>query len=154
LHGAAQEYRETRLSQNRTRRLISVNRGIIKIKTRIGDLVEYISYPIIKIRKAQQTRRFIISVIQRGPTTSMAKRGQIMGYAMLEVPQKMSLKEISSKTGILISTYLNIIHITRELGRKSQNLDLFADENFTPLPNAVKGFNGVLTHISKNGSCV
>jgi len=62
----------------------------------------------------------------------------------------MSLKrEISSKTGILISTYLNIIHIPRELGRKSQNLDLFADEKFTPVPNAVKGFNEVLTWAKK-----
>jgi len=129
--------------------LISVNRGIIKIKTRIRDLVEYISCPILKIRKTNHTQRFIKMATPRGPTTSMAKRGQIMGYAMLDGQQKMSLKEISAKTGVLLSTCSNIIRTARQRARESQNADLFADENLAPLPNSVKGSNEALTQAQK-----
>ena len=79
----------------------------------------------------------------------MAKRGQIIGYAMLEGRQKMSLKEISEKTGVLVTTCSNIIRTARERAGENGNHDLCVDENLAPLPNSVKGANEALTPAQK-----
>jgi len=85
----------------------------------------------------------------RGRTTSMGKRGQIVGYAMLEGREKMTLKAISERTGVLISTCSNIIRTARQRASETQVADLCADENLAPLPNSVKGANQALTLAQK-----
>src|SRR5205807_8278962 len=85
----------------------------------------------------------------RGPTTSMAKRGQIVGYAMLDGGQKMTLKEISEKTGVLLCTCSNIIRKARQRARDNNTSDLCTNENLAPLPNSVKGSNAALSQAQK-----
>ena len=85
----------------------------------------------------------------RGKTTSMAKRGQIIGYSMLEGAQKMGLREISEKTGVLMSTCSNIIRRAHQRASENEIPDLCADENLAPLPNSVKGSNQALTEAEK-----
>jgi len=75
----------------------------------------------------------------------MAKRGQIVGYAMLEGNQKMGLKEILEKTGVLISTCSNIIRTAHQGASEIQRPDLCVDENLISLPNSVIGCNAVLS---------
>jgi len=75
----------------------------------------------------------------------MAKRGQIVGYAMLEGAQKTTLKEMSEKTGVLISICSNIIRTACQWASNNQQPDLCVDENWTPLPNSLKGTNTVLS---------
>jgi len=47
--------------------------------------------------------------VPRGPTTSMAKRAQIVAYSAIRGYRKVTLEQISAKTGVLVSTCLNII---------------------------------------------
>jgi len=77
----------------------------------------------------------------------MAKRGQIVGYAMPEGDQKimMGLKEISEKTGVLMSTCWNIIRTARHLASDNPQPDLCVDNHLTLLLNSVKVCNGVLS---------
>ena len=85
----------------------------------------------------------------RGPTTSLSKRGQILGYAMLDGRQKMTLREISEKTGVLQSTCSNIIRTARERASENGIEDLCTTENLKPLPTSVKGSNEALTEAEK-----
>nr|AHE80945.1 putative transposase [Tuber indicum] len=85
----------------------------------------------------------------RGPTTSLSKRGQILGYAILDGRQKMTLREISKKTGILESTCSNIIRTARERASVNGIQDLCVTENLKPLPTALKGSNQALTEEEK-----
>jgi len=82
----------------------------------------------------------------------MAMWGQVVGYAMLEGPRKMGLKEISESTGVLISTCSNIIRRVRQRANKNNNQDLCTQENLAPqaLPTSVKGSNEVLTQAQKD----
>src|SRR5437868_6256366 len=85
-----------------------------------------------------------------GPTTSLSKRGPILGYSMLDGPQKMTLAQISKKTGVLKSTCSNIIRTAKERASENGISDLCATENLVPLPNAVKGSNQALTDVQKD----
>jgi len=75
----------------------------------------------------------------------MVKRGQIIGYAMVDGAQKMTLKEISEKTGVLISTCSNIIRTARQWASNNNTSDLCTNENLASMPNSVKGANAALT---------
>ena len=79
----------------------------------------------------------------------MAKRGQIIGYAMLEGRQKIGLKEISEKTGVLVTTCTNIIRTGRQWAGENGNADICANENLALLPNSVKEANEALTPAEK-----
>ena len=71
----------------------------------------------------------------RSTTTPMAKRGQLLAYSMLG----MKLKEISERTGVLMSTCSNLIWEAKSRAESSGNADLCATENLEPKPNALKG---------------
>jgi len=49
---------------------------------------------------------------QRGPTTSLTKRGQIVGLANLKGDRRLSLKEIATITKISLSTCSDIIRFS------------------------------------------
>lgn len=85
----------------------------------------------------------------RGATTSVSKRGQILGYSMLDGPQRMTLAQISEKTGIGKSTCSNIIRTAKERARENGIADLCAMENLVPLPNSLPGSNQALTDAEK-----
>ena len=61
----------------------------------------------------------------------------------------MTLKAISERTGVLISTCSNIIRTARHRARETQVADLCANANLAPLPNSVKGSNQALTPAQK-----
>jgi len=72
--------------------------------------------------------------IPRSTTTPMAKRGQVLAYSMLG----MKLKEISERTGVLISTCSNLIREAKRRAEDGGNPDLCATENLELKPNALK----------------
>jgi len=80
----------------------------------------------------------------------MAMWGQVVGYEMLEGPRKMGLKEISERTGVLISTCSNIIRRACQWANKNNNQDLCTQENLAPLLTSVKRSNEVLTQAQKD----
>lgn len=85
-------------------------------------------------------------VVPRGKTTSLAKRSQILAYASLEGRRKVTLRQISEKTGVLLSSCSNIIReAKRRAGEPGGNQDLCATENLLPKPNSEKGSGSVLT---------
>ncbi|KAG0138012.1 hypothetical protein HOY82DRAFT_534968 [Tuber indicum] len=84
-----------------------------------------------------------------GSTTLMAKQGQIVGYTTLDSAQKMTLKEISQKMGVLVSTCSNIIQTAQARASENSKSDLCDDENLAPLRNSVKGANEALTKSQK-----
>ncbi|KAG0125652.1 hypothetical protein HOY82DRAFT_616289 [Tuber indicum] len=86
----------------------------------------------------------------RGPTTSLSKRGQILGYSILDGPQKMILEQISEKTGVLKAVCSNIIRTAKQRASENGISDLCAPENLLPLPNSLKGSNQALTDAEKN----
>jgi len=54
---------------------------------------------------------------QRGPTTSLTKRGQIVRLANLKGDQRLSLKKIAAITKIYLSTcsdiiYFSVLHVS------------------------------------------
>jgi len=61
----------------------------------------------------------------------------------------MAIKEISEKTGVLVTTCSNSIQTARQQPSQNGNPDLCADENRSPLPNSVKGANETLTVAEK-----
>ncbi|KAG0131845.1 hypothetical protein HOY82DRAFT_539160 [Tuber indicum] len=73
-----------------------------------------------------------------------------MGYALLDGPQKMTIRQISEKTGVLASACSNIIRTARERASENSITDLCAVENLAPLPTSVKGVNEVLNDTEKN----
>ena len=79
----------------------------------------------------------------------MAKRGHIVDYTMLEGAQKISLKEISEKTGVQVSTCSNIIQTVCQQAYNNEQPNLCADENLTLLPNYIKESNVVLSAAQK-----
>lgn len=81
----------------------------------------------------------------RSATTSMAKRGQILGYASLTGSRSMKLQEIAEFTGIPLSTCASIISIAKTRSKETGVLDLCADANLAPKPTCSKGMNKALT---------
>jgi len=80
---------------------------------------------------------------QRGPTTSLAKHGQIVGLANHKGDRSLSLKEIAAMTKISLSTCSDIICLS-VLGKfisETHILDPCSEENLRPRPTAIKGSN-------------
>jgi len=84
--------------------------------------------------------------IPRSTTTPMAKRGQVLAYSMLG----MKLKEISERTGVLVSTCSNLIREAKRRAEDGGNPDLCATENLEPKPNALKGSQQCVTQEEKD----
>ena len=82
---------------------------------------------------------------QRGPTTSLAKRGQIVGLANLKGDRRLSLKEIAAITKISLSTCSDIICFSALRMSETHILDPCSPENLRPRPTAVKGSNQALS---------
>jgi len=60
--------------------------------------------------------------------------------------RKVTLRQISEKTGVLLSSCSNIIReAKRRAGEPRGNQDLCATENLLPKPNSEKGSGSVLT---------
>lgn len=85
----------------------------------------------------------------RGKTTDLAKRGQILAYAMLTGSRRMNLVEIAANTQVPVSTCSDIIHKVGRKALETGNPDLCAAENLALGPNSTKGCNGVLTAAEK-----
>ena len=85
----------------------------------------------------------------RGATTSISKQGQILGYSMLDGPQRMTLAQMSEKTGVGKSTCSNIIRTAKERDRENGIADLCAMEYLVPLPNSLPGSNQAWTDAEK-----
>ena len=86
----------------------------------------------------------------RGKTTSMSKRGQVVAYAMMKGTRKVTLAQISAKTGVLLCTCSNIIReAKRQAAEPGGNPDLRTIENLMPRTNNVKGSRSFLTENEK-----
>ena len=91
-----------------------------------------------------------MAITPRGKTTSMAKRSQIVAYANLKGNRKVTLQQIAAKTGVLLSTCLNIIReAKRRAAEPGGNKDLCAPENLVPKTNCEKGSTSILTEEQK-----
>ena len=89
-------------------------------------------------------------IAPRGKTTSVSKRGQVVGYAMMTGTRKVTLAQISVKTGVLLSTCSNIIReAKRRAAEPGGNPDLCAIENLVPRTNNEKGSRSLLTKNEK-----
>ena len=62
----------------------------------------------------------------------------------------MRLKEISERTGVLMSTCSNLIREAKRRAEISGNADLCATENLKPKPNALKGSQQCVTQAEKD----
>lgn len=82
---------------------------------------------------------------RRGMTTTLSKRGQVLGYAILEGENRMTLRQISAISGVPISTCSDIINKAKQNALTTGNPDLCAAENLTPVPNSVRGSNKALS---------
>jgi len=82
---------------------------------------------------------------QRGPTTSLAKRGQIVGLASLRGNRRLSLKEIAKATNIPLSTYSDIIRFSTLRMSETKISHPCSEENLRPRPTAIKGQNQALS---------
>jgi len=82
---------------------------------------------------------------QRGPTTSLSKRGQIVGLANLRGDRSLSLKEIADATNIPLSTCSDIIRFSKLRMAETNIPDPGSEENLRPRPTAIKGQNQALT---------
>ena len=82
---------------------------------------------------------------QRGPTTSLSKRGQIVALAKLPENMRLPLWEIAASTNVPISTCSDIIR--RSILRIPQTwiLDPCSEGNLRPAPTSQKGQNEALT---------
>jgi len=78
---------------------------------------------------------------QRGPTTSLAKRGQIVGQANHKGNRRLSPKETAAITKISLSTCSNIIRLSVLRISETHILDPCSEENLRPRPTAIKGSN-------------
>lgn len=88
--------------------------------------------------------------VPRGKTTSLAKRSQILAYATLTGRRKVTLRQISERTGVLLSGCSNIIReAKRRAAEPGGNPDLCATENLLPKSNCEKGSNTILTEEQK-----
>ena len=76
---------------------------------------------------------------QSGPTTSLAKRGQIVGLANHKGNQRLFLKEIAAITKISLSTCSDIIRLSVLRISETHILDPCSEENLRPRPTAIKG---------------
>ena len=82
---------------------------------------------------------------QRGPTTSLSKRGQIVALANLPGNMRLPLREIAASTNVPISTCSDIIHLSILRIPQTQILDPCSEENLRPAPTSQKGQNEALT---------
>jgi len=74
----------------------------------------------------------------------------VVGYAIMRGTRKVTLAQISAKTGVLLSTCSNIIReAKRRAGEPGGNPDLCALENLVPRTNNVKGSRSLLTEEEK-----
>lgn len=86
---------------------------------------------------------------QRGPTTSLAKRGQSVGLANLQGNRRLSLQEIAVITQIPRSTCSDIIRFSVLRMSETHILNPCSEENLCPKPTAVKGQCQVLSQEEK-----
>ena len=82
---------------------------------------------------------------QRGPTTSLSKRGQIVALANLRGNMRLPLWEIAASTNVPISTCSDIIRLSILRIPQTQILDPCSEENLRPAPTSQKGQNEALT---------
>jgi len=82
---------------------------------------------------------------QRGLTTSLSKRGQIVGLANLRGNRRLSLQEIADATNIPLSTCSDIIRFSTLRMAETNIPDPCSEENLRPRPTAIKGQNQALT---------
>lgn len=82
---------------------------------------------------------------QRGATTSLSKRGQIVGLANLQGNQRLRLSEIAIATNIPISTCSDIIRLSIPRIPLTTISDPCSEENLRPKPTALKGHNQALS---------
>ena len=66
---------------------------------------------------------------QRGPTTSLTKRGQIVGLANHKGNRRLSVKEIAAITKISLSTCSDIIRLSVLRISETHILDPCSEEN-------------------------
>lgn len=86
----------------------------------------------------------------RSRTTSLGKRGRIVGYASLTGAHRMPLRIISSLTNVPMSTCSDIIALSKSRCAKGNaSHDPCADENLKPSPNCMKGNNQILLDAQK-----
>lgn len=74
---------------------------------------------------------------------------QIIGYTIWEGRQIKSLKEIWEKTGVLVTTYSNLIRTARQQASENGNPDLCTEKDLAPLPNSINAANEALTPAEK-----
>lgn len=82
---------------------------------------------------------------RRGPTTSLSKRGQIVGLANLPGILRLPLREIAVVTNVPVSTCADIIRLSTLRVSQTHIQDPCAEENLRPTPTAKKGHNEALT---------
>ena len=90
-----------------------------------------------------------IMVHQRGPTTSLAKRGQIVGLANLPGNVRLSIHQIAAITNVPLPTCADIIQLSTLRRLQTQIQDPCSEENLRPTPTARKGHNQALTQEEK-----
>jgi len=88
-------------------------------------------------------------VQQRGPTTSLAKRGQIVRLANLRGNVRLSIRQIAAITNVTLSTCADIIQLSTLQRLQTQIQDPGSEKNLRPTPTARKGYNQVLTEEEK-----
>lgn len=85
------------------------------------------------------------AMIRRKTTTSLTKRGQILGYAILEGENRMTIRQISERCAVPVSTCSDIINKAKQKARVTGIPDLCAIENLKPDLNSQRGSNKVLS---------
>jgi len=76
----------------------------------------------------------------------MAKRAQIVAYSAMRGYRKVTLEQISAKTGVLVSTCSNIIREAKcRADEPGGNSDIFTSVNLIPKTNCEKGSTSALT---------
>ena len=90
-----------------------------------------------------------MSTWERGPTTSLAKRGQIVGLASLRGNRRLSLKEISIATQIPLSTCSDIVRFSTLCMLETHIPDPCEEENLRPRPTSIKGQHQALSQAEK-----
>jgi len=90
-----------------------------------------------------------MSTQERGPTTSLAKHGQIVGLASLRGNRRLSLKEISIATQIPLSTCSDIVRFSTLHMLETHIPDPCAEENLRPRHTSIKGQHQALSQEEK-----
>jgi len=88
-------------------------------------------------------------VHQRGPTTLLAKRGQIVGLANLPGNVRLSIRQIAAITNVTLSTCADIIQLSTLQRLQTQIQDPGSEKNLCPTATARKGSNQALTEEEK-----